>query len=313
MAVDFRFTEIPIHLPAQRNRMPRNIELITPIKLGRFTRLLRIRHVDVSVHWSVLVISGVVLLGAFQSPLLSIIGLTSYLGVLLLHECGHLFAAQRLHCQVFDIELYPIFAITRFEIPWSRFDHCVIAWGGVLAQFIVAIPLVVWVALFGYTRFEAVNAALAIWDSSVSASPSSTCFPFARSMAPSPGVSCPHFSNAQRNRQPDLETTAGRGDNGSWSNGSVGVPMTAETRSTLKSLLNGVAWVLFGISGLAFWAGGHFLSENNHIDRLSGEILGLGLAGALAALGAVAKSLGERLEDGQEPTHPASETDSSLK
>ncbi|HET9182606.1 MAG TPA: hypothetical protein VFP59_10760 [Candidatus Angelobacter sp.] len=34
-----------------------------------------------------------------------------------------------------------------FETPWSRFDHCVIARGGVIAG-----PLVL-----GHTRFEAIN------------------------------------------------------------------------------------------------------------------------------------------------------------
>jgi hypothetical protein len=63
---------------------------------------------------------------------------------------------------VFSIELYPIYGITRFETPWSRFDHCVIAWGGVLAQAIVALPLVAWVAVFGYTRFEPANVVLAL-------------------------------------------------------------------------------------------------------------------------------------------------------
>jgi hypothetical protein len=47
-------------------------------------------------------------------------------------------------------------------MPWSKFDHCVIAWGGVLAQAVVAAPIVVGVTLFGYTRFEAVHAVLAI-------------------------------------------------------------------------------------------------------------------------------------------------------
>ena len=58
--------------------------------------------------------------------------------------------------------LYPIFGITKFETSWSRFDHCVIAWGGVIAQSVVALPIVGWVILFGYTRFEPINAVLAI-------------------------------------------------------------------------------------------------------------------------------------------------------
>jgi membrane-associated protease RseP (regulator of RpoE activity) len=65
-------------------------------------------------------------------------------------------------CQVQSISLYPIHGICCFQPPWSRFDHCVIAWGGFIAQAVVALPLVAWLALFGYTRFAAVNAVLAI-------------------------------------------------------------------------------------------------------------------------------------------------------
>jgi Zn-dependent protease len=61
-----------------------------------------------------------------------------------------------------SIQLYPIFGITKFETPWSKFDHCVIAWGGVIAQAVVALPVIGWVRLFGYTRFEPVNAVLAL-------------------------------------------------------------------------------------------------------------------------------------------------------
>jgi len=60
-----------------------------------------------------------------------------------------------------SIELYPIFGVTRFGTPWSQMDHCVIAWAGVLAQAVVAVPLLA-VALFGYTRFNAVNMLFAI-------------------------------------------------------------------------------------------------------------------------------------------------------
>jgi membrane-associated protease RseP (regulator of RpoE activity) len=83
--------------------------------------------------------------------------LASYWGVLLIHETGHLIAAQRLGCRVFSIELYAIFGITRFGAPWPRLDHCKIACAGVLAQAVVAAPLVAWVAVFAYSRFEAVN------------------------------------------------------------------------------------------------------------------------------------------------------------
>lgn len=37
-----------------------------------------------------------------------------------------------------------------------------IAWGGVVAQAVVAFPLVTWVALFGFTRSDALNVAIGI-------------------------------------------------------------------------------------------------------------------------------------------------------
>ena len=40
--------------------------------------------------------------------------------------------------------------------------EAVIAWGGVLAQFVVAVPIAVYLAVFGYTPFAPVNAVLAI-------------------------------------------------------------------------------------------------------------------------------------------------------
>jgi Zn-dependent protease len=70
--------------------------------------------------------------------------------------------ARRRGCRAFSMALYPIFGLARFEAPDSRIDRALIAWGGVLAQTVVAVPLALYVVLFGYTRFEAINAVLAI-------------------------------------------------------------------------------------------------------------------------------------------------------
>ncbi len=108
--------------------MPKAIQIPNPIKLKNLTHVMRIRGTDVSVHWSVLAVAAFILLGVLRRPVMSLIGLTAYLGVLMIHECGHMIVARRLGCTVSDIELYPIFAITRFSTPWSRFDHCLISW-----------------------------------------------------------------------------------------------------------------------------------------------------------------------------------------
>ena len=102
------------------------------------------------------------IVGSITRPLLGLVVGLSYLSVLLIHEYGHVVAARRKHCAVSGIELYPICGLVRIGVPWSRYDHCVIAWGGVIAQAIVGLPLMVVVTAFGYTPFEPLNAALAI-------------------------------------------------------------------------------------------------------------------------------------------------------
>lgn len=151
-------------LPSQvaNQCMRKVIEVPIPIKLDKLTEILRIRGVPVYVHWSVLLISVLILANVIHQPLTSLVGLVCYLSVLLIHEVGHLVAAQKLHSEVISIKLYPIFGVTRFRLPWSRFDHCVIAWGGVIAQAVIAIPVTGWIMFFGYSRFEAVNAMLVL-------------------------------------------------------------------------------------------------------------------------------------------------------
>ena len=124
--------------------------------------IMEIKGVKVFAHWSVLLIGTVVLLGGVQEPLLAFAVLAAYYGLILIHECGHMIAARWRGCAVWSIELYPVWGTTLFSEPNSRFDACVIAWAGVVAQGIVAVPLVAWVEVLGYTHFEPVNAVLAI-------------------------------------------------------------------------------------------------------------------------------------------------------
>jgi hypothetical protein len=56
----------------------------------------------------------------------------------------------------------PVWGITRFSEPSCYFDRCVIAWGGVVAQAIVAVTLLIWAETSGYTRFQSLNTNLAI-------------------------------------------------------------------------------------------------------------------------------------------------------
>lgn len=139
-----------------------NIHPVRPFKFERLTRVLRVRGTYVYVHWTVFLIAGIMILAAIRRPWVTLAGGVSWLGLILIHECGHMFAAQRKGCAVPAIDLYPIHGRCHFDQPWSRFDHCVIAWGGVLAQAVVAAPTVLALLLFGYSRFEPVNAVMVI-------------------------------------------------------------------------------------------------------------------------------------------------------
>lgn len=135
------------------------------IRLGTSRRLievLRIKGVPVIAHWSLFLIGGVILLGARHDPGIAFAILSAYYGVILLHECGHMFAAQRKRCPVWSIELYPFWGFTRYEPPYSQRDRCLIAWGGVAAQGLLALPIIGWVGAFGFTRFQMLNAFFAI-------------------------------------------------------------------------------------------------------------------------------------------------------
>ena len=142
--------------------MPPLIRIWNPIRFQKLTRVMQIRGVDTYVHWTVFAVGAFILAGVVAHPGLTLLGLGCYFVVLLIHEAGHLIAAQSKGCQVLSIELYPICGVTRFETPRSRRDHCVIAWGGVVAQAIIFCPLIGWLLTHGYTRVEGINMIFAI-------------------------------------------------------------------------------------------------------------------------------------------------------
>jgi Zn-dependent protease len=132
------------------------------MRVGRLTRVAQVRGVDVYIHWSIFAIGILVLAGLVRNPAPTVFGMAAYLGLLIIHESGHLIMARRRGYQAFSMALYPIFGLASYEAPESRLDRAFIAWGGVLAQVVVAVPLTLYVLLLGYTRFETLNAVLAI-------------------------------------------------------------------------------------------------------------------------------------------------------
>jgi Zn-dependent protease len=112
--------------------------------------ITKIRGVPLFVHWSVPAIA-LFLLGVFIHAFLVMLAIiATYLAILVIHEVGHQFAARRMRCGVLAIEIYPIHGVCRFTQPATAFDDAVIAWGGVLAQFAVAIPFAILIAFANF-------------------------------------------------------------------------------------------------------------------------------------------------------------------
>ena len=131
--------------------------------MTRLIRIARISGATVCVHWSVLAVTAVMLLSAIENAVSTLLAVAFYLGVLLLHEWGHLLAAHRVGSVVWSIELYPLHGVTRYAATSSPYDDCIVAWGGVLAQLAVALPLILWATFVGFTRIGAVNAVIAMF------------------------------------------------------------------------------------------------------------------------------------------------------
>ena len=75
--------------------------------------------------------------------------------------------------------------------------------------------------------------------------------------------------------------------------------MKPSTRTALKSLFEGLAWLFFIIAGLAFWFGGRVISAFGTTDRILAEVEGIVLTLLFVGLGVVAKAAEDRLEEGE--------------
>jgi hypothetical protein len=78
--------------------------------------------------------------------------------------------------------------------------------------------------------------------------------------------------------------------------------MRASIKSSLRVLLQGVAWLLFVAAGIAFFVGGRAISEFAKTDRMLAEVEGFFIAAVCAGFGAIAKAAGEYLAEGGDGT-----------
>ena len=123
-----------------------------------YTRItfLNVFGAPVSIHWSALLVIGGLLVAAISNPILGVITICSYFGIILLHEAGHAYFAKRLGYDVYNIYLGFIHGLCEYEEPYNNKHESIVAWGGVTAQLLVAIPLII-LAQFGITEIKGVG------------------------------------------------------------------------------------------------------------------------------------------------------------
>lgn len=104
------------------------------------------------LHWSAALVIAAVLALSFKDPFLGLISVASYFAVILIHEVGHAYIAHRLGYQVFGIYLGFIHGLCEHQAPYSLKHEAMIAWGGVVAQLIVAVPIIIAAKLFNINQ-----------------------------------------------------------------------------------------------------------------------------------------------------------------
>jgi Zn-dependent protease len=133
----------------------------------RFRKWFRLRQprlfgASIYIHWSVLALIAVLAAFSISSPIHAFVAIASYLGVIVTHELGHAYVARRRGLEVLSIHIGLLHGRCDHEAPDHEWDDVAIAWGGVLAQLLIAIPFLIFGAVFNEAVLEYLGAAVLI-------------------------------------------------------------------------------------------------------------------------------------------------------
>ena len=120
-------------------------------------KYLKIYGAPVYIHKINLAIIAILLIFTLNDPISGPITLCSYLSIILLHEYGHAFFINKLGYKTHAIYLGVIHGLCEYELPYIMKHQAIIAWGGVLAQLFVAIPLIIISQTTDISRIQGVS------------------------------------------------------------------------------------------------------------------------------------------------------------
>ena len=104
---------------------------------------------SVLVHWSTLVPVVLLAMIAITNPIYGALFVGSYISIIFAHEYGHAFVAHRLGYRVHSIGITFWHGWCRHEQPDTKWEDALIAWGGVAAQVLLAIPALILAFVLG--------------------------------------------------------------------------------------------------------------------------------------------------------------------
>ena len=114
-----------------------------------FRLKLRLLGARVHTHWSAVLVVAIIAALAFKTPIYAALFILSYLGVIAIHEAGHAIVAIRLGYEVSDIRIGWFHGLCEHSASHYEWEEVMVAWGGVTAQAVVGIPIVLLGTLFG--------------------------------------------------------------------------------------------------------------------------------------------------------------------
>lgn len=117
----------------------------------------RIGGLPVSLHWTALMAFPWLFLW-MQNLVSALIGTVAFMVLMLAHEFGHVFAARLCKVPVYSILIAGMHGETARGYARSRGQEVFIAWGGVLAQLLVLIVAVAWMAAVAHSDSRVVDA-----------------------------------------------------------------------------------------------------------------------------------------------------------
>lgn len=124
---------------------------------------VRIMGARLHLHWSALALAAALLALWMRQPAQALEAVASYFGLLLLHEIGHAAMARRLGYRATDIRLGFMHGLCETEAPDTARDDALLAWGGVLAQLAVALPLIALAQVPGVAALPGVGIPVAVF------------------------------------------------------------------------------------------------------------------------------------------------------